>query len=114
MVRVKRHRGSTPEASRFRAPLLGRLLLTGTVVRPAAHRRSALAFQRDCHRLQWSRRHLANTANHRWNGWRGIYVRDPEGNIMEVVSYHEDYDEGRAGTYEFEKLHGGTSGEAFA
>ncbi|MET0417093.1 MAG: VOC family protein, partial [Actinoplanes sp.] len=30
-----------------------------------------------------------NTADHRWNGWRGIYVRDPEGNIMELVSYHE-------------------------
>ncbi|HEU5322604.1 MAG TPA: VOC family protein, partial [Methylomirabilota bacterium] len=25
-----------------------------------------------------------NTANHRWNGWRGIYLRDPEGNIVEL------------------------------
>lgn len=54
-----------------------------------------------------------NTANHRWNGWRSIYVRDPEGNIMELVSYHEDYDEGKDGTYDFGKLHGGTSGKAF-
>ena len=54
-----------------------------------------------------------NTANHRWNGWRGIYVRDPEGNIMELVSYHEDYDEGKKGTYDFAKLHGGTPGKAF-
>jgi catechol 2,3-dioxygenase-like lactoylglutathione lyase family enzyme len=54
-----------------------------------------------------------NSANHRWNGWRGIYVRDPEGNIMELVSYHEGYDEGKAGTYDFGKLHGATTGNAF-
>jgi catechol 2,3-dioxygenase-like lactoylglutathione lyase family enzyme len=54
-----------------------------------------------------------NTANHRWNGWRGIYVRDPEGNIVEFVSYHEDYDEGKTGNYDFGKLHGGTPDKAF-
>jgi catechol 2,3-dioxygenase-like lactoylglutathione lyase family enzyme len=50
------------------------------------------------------------TANHRWCGWRGIYLQDPEGNVIELVSYHEDLDEGKTGSYDFGKLHGGTSG----
>jgi catechol-2,3-dioxygenase len=54
-----------------------------------------------------------NTANHRWNGWRGIYLRDPEGNIVELVSYHEDYNEGKTRDYDFNKLHGGSTGKEF-
>lgn len=54
------------------------------------------------------------TANHRWCGWRGIYLRDPESNVIELVSYHEDFDEGKTGEYDFTKLHGAKSGQAFA
>lgn len=57
---------------------------------------------------------VVNTANHRWVGWRGIYVRDPENNIVELVSYHEEYDEGKTGDYDFGKLHGGSPGAPFA
>ena len=27
--------------------------------------------------------------NHRWCRWRSMYVRDPEGNILELVCYDE-------------------------
>jgi len=52
-------------------------------------------------------------ANHKWCGWRGIYVRDPEGNVVELVSYHRDIDEGKDGTYDLSKLHGATNGLPF-
>jgi catechol-2,3-dioxygenase len=29
------------------------------------------------------------TFDHRWCHWRSIYVKDPEGNIVELVSYDE-------------------------
>jgi catechol-2,3-dioxygenase len=53
------------------------------------------------------------TATHRWCGWQGIYLQDPEGNVIELVSYHEDLDEGKRGSYDFGKLHGGTPGVPF-
>ncbi|EOX3499301.1 VOC family protein [Vibrio cholerae] len=46
------------------------------------------------------------TANHRWTGWKGVYIRDPELNIIEFVCYDEEIDEGKQGTYDFNKLHG--------
>ena len=29
------------------------------------------------------------TVDHRWCRWRSMYVRDPEGNILELVCYDE-------------------------
>jgi len=29
------------------------------------------------------------TAEHAWVGWRSLYVRDPEGNLVELVCYDE-------------------------
>lgn len=52
-------------------------------------------------------------ANHRWTGWKGMYVKDPEGNILEFVCYDEAYDEGKTGEYDFNKLHGAKSGKKF-
>ena len=54
-----------------------------------------------------------DVANHRWTGWKGIYVQDPEGNIIEFVCYDEDFDEGKEGRYDFNKLHGASSGKKF-
>lgn len=54
------------------------------------------------------------TANHRWTGWKGTYVRDPEGNIVEFVCYDEAFDEGKTGKYDFDRLHGASNGKAFA
>jgi catechol 2,3-dioxygenase-like lactoylglutathione lyase family enzyme len=52
-------------------------------------------------------------ADHRWTGWRGIYIQDPELNIIELVCYDESLDEGKTGTYDFDKLHGSSTGQAF-
>lgn len=53
------------------------------------------------------------TANHRWTGWKGTYVKDPEGNIVEFVCYDEEFDEGKSGQYDFQKLHGSSTGKPF-
>jgi catechol-2,3-dioxygenase len=29
------------------------------------------------------------TVDHRWRRWRSLYVRDPEGNILELVCHDE-------------------------
>jgi catechol-2,3-dioxygenase len=52
-------------------------------------------------------------ANHRWTGWKGIYIEDPEQNIIEFVCYDENYDDGKNNSYDFDKLHGAQNGQAF-
>jgi len=54
-----------------------------------------------------------DTATHRWTGWKGIYLQDPELNILEFVCYDERFDEGKTGAYDFNKLHGSTTGKEF-
>jgi hypothetical protein len=54
-----------------------------------------------------------DVADHRWTGWRGIYIQDPEENIVELVSYDSSIDEGTSGAYDFKKLHGSSTGEEF-
>lgn len=54
-----------------------------------------------------------DVANHRWTGWKGTYVSDPEGNILEFVCYDEAFDEGKTGVYDFNKLHGASHGKPF-
>lgn len=53
------------------------------------------------------------TANHRWTGWKGTYLRDPEGNIVEFVCYDVAFDEGKSGKYDFDTLHGASNGKPF-
>ncbi len=54
-----------------------------------------------------------NVANHRWTGWKGIYIQDPEENIIEFVCYDANFDESLTGQYDFNKLHGASSGKKF-
>lgn len=54
-----------------------------------------------------------DSAIHRWTGWKGVYIQDPEENIIEFVCYDEDCDEGKTGKYDFGKLHGAESGKPF-
>ena len=49
----------------------------------------ALAIARADYDLEWHRLEqlglAVQTAEHAWMGWRSLYVRDPEGNVVELV-----------------------------
>lgn len=50
-----------------------------------------------------------STAVHTWIGWRSIFLKDPDGNTVELVCYDERYDRGDA--YDYSKLYGDPLGE---